>query len=159
MKTEEEYDRILNTKKTATTKPVKKPMTEGDQVATGCGVFVLIGICFMIWLSSGTPGCAGGSSSRPSPSSDDALTAWTMAQSFVERHLKAPSTAKYPWGYSDRVKSLGGGRYLVNAYVDSQNSFGAQLRSNFTATLRHAGGDSWVCEYLEIDGQVLINSL
>lgn len=54
----------------------------------------------------------------------------TVSQSLITRFLKAPATAKFApysaWNsivYSDGV--------IVSSYVDSQNSFGAMLRSYF----------------------------
>lgn len=61
---------------------------------------------------------------------------------FVERQLKAPSTAKY----KDRVTVQGIDKsWTVTGNVDAQNSFGAMIRNGFICqTMTTAGGDSWV---------------
>ncbi len=56
---------------------------------------------------------------------------YAKSQTVINECLKSPSTAEYPfvdeWSYS---KS--NGIITVSSYVDSQNSFGAMIRSNFT---------------------------
>jgi hypothetical protein len=55
-----------------------------------------------------------------------------MCQKFVTDRLKAPSTAEFPWNYDDqKVDILGPGHYRVSSFVDSQNGFGAQVRSTY----------------------------
>lgn len=74
-----------------------------------------------------------------------------MCQQFLEDRLRAPSTADYPWGYSEYTTDLGGGKYRVRSYVDAQNGFGAQIRTNYDCTVQHAGGDRWTLESLTTD--------
>jgi len=79
------------------------------------------------------------------------IAAYAMAQEFVDKQLKAPSTSKYPV-YSEKfVKDLGEGRYTVTTYVDAQNSFGAMIRNNFTCTLLYVGNDKWQLEDINIE--------
>lgn len=56
--------------------------------------------------------------------------AWSCAQNIVEGYLKAPSTAKFCSFVDAKVTHLGNGEYKVTGWVDSQNSFGAMIRSN-----------------------------
>lgn len=51
------------------------------------------------------------------------------AQMEVEDNLKSPSTAEFPWGIEPR--KINDSTYAVVSYVDSQNGFGAMVRSNF----------------------------
>ena len=69
----------------------------------------------------------------------------------IAKTLKAPSTAKFPSFYDDGAvtfTSLGGNRYKVSSYVDSQNGFGAMLRTHWTATVR-VNGDTVSLEDLQ----------
>ena len=75
----------------------------------------------------------------------DVAAAWTVCEQFVTERLKAPSTAKFQWISRDE---LGNRRFHVNAYVDSQNSFGAMLRTHFNCTVKHIEGDRWRLEDL-----------
>lgn len=49
-------------------------------------------------------------------------------------------------------------KHQINSYVDSQNSFGAMIRNDYTAVLKYLGGDdadskSWELEKLIIAGE------
>lgn len=61
---------------------------------------------------------------------DEATALQLSCQSKVEEILKSPSTAKFPsidkWGMQKEKNKV-----TVQGYVDSQNSFGAELRSKF----------------------------
>ncbi len=83
--------------------------------------------------------------------SPDKIEVMTFAQALVEKQLKAPSTAKHPWGSSNyQITDLGDYRYRVSSYVDSQNSFGAMLRTNYTVVIRQSG-DKWILENIDIN--------
>ena len=72
----------------------------------------------------------------------------------VKRILKAPSTAKFPnildWKFQ-KDKDI----VIVQSYVDSQNGFGAMLRSNFQITLNTT--DKKVISFI-FDGKELIKN-
>ena len=72
-----------------------------------------------------------------------AVGAWVVCQQFLEGQLKSPASAKYPSGYPDYTTHLGAGQYRVAAYVDSQNAFGAMIRTDFTCMVQHTQGDTY----------------
>jgi len=81
----------------------------------------------------------------------DKTEAYIMSQQFVKNCLKAPSTAKFPraieWeGHTTQIDSR---TFLINSWVDSQNSFGAMLRTKFSCKVQYKGNDQWTC--LDID--------
>ena len=80
----------------------------------------------------------------------DPISAWVMAKEFVKPKLKAPSTAKFPQYNPKKIHHIGEGRYKIASYVDSQNSFGATLRTSFSCVIRYEGNDKWVLEWLDI---------
>jgi hypothetical protein len=59
-----------------------------------------------------------------------------VAQKFVEKSLKAPSTAKFPSLIKSSVKKTSSDSYTVISYVDSQNGFGAMIRTNYIVELK-----------------------
>jgi hypothetical protein len=65
---------------------------------------------------------------------------------FIPDRLKAPATAKYT--NASVTTSLG--TYTVTGSVDAQNSFGAQIRSNFICIM-HSDGDQWVLDNAEVN--------
>jgi len=64
---------------------------------------------------------------------DDFWFAVTSAQNLVKDELKSPSTAKFPWEDTEYTVKRNGSDWQVNGYVDAQNSFGAVVRTNWTA--------------------------
>ena len=64
---------------------------------------------------------------------DEETTLQLKTQEIIKNILKSPSTAKFApfteWGFSKNPE-----RIIVQGYVDSQNSFGATLRSEFQIT-------------------------
>ncbi|MCR4434128.1 MAG: hypothetical protein NUV70_08790 [Caldiserica bacterium] len=105
---------------------------------------------FLIALSISA--CSTGSGTI-APTGPDKIEAYVMAQVFVEKWLKAPSTAQYPLASEATIDDLGGGRWRVRAWVDSQNSFGAMVRSNFDCTLKYTGNENWRVEKLILGGE------
>jgi hypothetical protein len=63
---------------------------------------------------------------------------WTYCQQIVKERLKAPATADFPWDM--KVTSSPNGKTMtVVSYVDSQNSFGAKLRTHYVCQLERFG--------------------
>jgi hypothetical protein len=69
----------------------------------------------------------------------DKTVAFVMSQEFVRRNLKAPSTAEFPWYTDDQVavSTKPGCAFRVIAWVDAQNSFGAQIRSVYIVDMKY----------------------
>ena len=72
-----------------------------------------------------------------------------MCEDFVKESLIAPSTAKFPSSREADIWTLGkeSGKYdnafRIESYVDSQNSFGAMIRSYYTCDINYVGDDKW----------------
>lgn len=58
------------------------------------------------------------------------------AHQFVLPQLKAPSTAKFPSLNTAKISKNDDGSFLVSSYVDSQNEFGAIVRTNWVVRLK-----------------------
>ena len=85
-------------------------------------------------------------SSSSSTSSDTKTdsSAWIMAQHFVSNRLKSPSTASYGWQVPSKcVVASGTNRWRVSGWVDSHNSFGATIRSDFSCVIVYHTDDLW----------------
>lgn len=65
--------------------------------------------------------------------------AFFYGKEFVKRNLKAPRSAKFGGYRNSSVQHYAGCKFVVSGYVDSQNSFGAMLRSNYSVTLTPNG--------------------
>ena len=90
---------------------------------------------------------------KPSPaqeqankSKDDAIGAWIAATDYIQTKLLSPGSAKFPMLPPDgAVETLSDNRWRIHSYVDSQNTFGALLRSNWSVEVTHPDPDHWVC--------------
>jgi len=71
----------------------------------------------------------------------DDTEAFITAEDYVKHELKAPTTADFSGGHT--CERGPDNTYSLRGYVDSQNSFGAMLRSTWTVKLKWLGGD-WI---------------
>ncbi len=72
---------------------------------------------------------------------DHAVKASVFCRGLVRNNLRSPASADFPW-IDDRVASLGRHEYEIYSYVDSQNGFGAMLRSSYECRVKFKGGDA-----------------
>jgi len=98
-----------------------------------------------IALVSITLGCTGETPEQRAQAACESTTdAYVMSQDFIEQHLRAPASAKFPWmtDADVSVKYLGDCTHEVRAYVDAQNGFGALIRSRYYVKLQNQKGTS-----------------
>ena len=124
--------------------PFKKP-------TSGCAWLALIGgICFiLIIIGSGAFNSPLGSSS-PKPENYAIPVGWE----FVRAGLKSPTTADFGRISTHQKYSIEGkpDTWEVRGHVDSQNSFGAMIRSNYTCQVEYVSGDaSYVANWKLLD--------
>ncbi|MBY8341982.1 hypothetical protein LXH13_06305 [Streptomyces spinosirectus] len=86
----------------------------------------------------------------------DGQGAAVTCESFVKDRLKSPGSAKFP-GVTDpdyaKIITVSGKKpwkYQINGYVDSDNSFGASVRSDYVCTVSTKNGDTWHLDYMRI---------
>ena len=108
-----------------------------DTVAgcVGCFVVMAILIGLLTWLCQ--------SCSCTDPSQAHETEAWHVAMRFVEKRLKAPSTAKFPnqWDNGVEIKRTDNSTFSVSAFVDAENAFGARIRQHWSVTVRYNEAD------------------
>ena len=66
-----------------------------------------------------------------SSTADHQRAAFRACQEFIEKRLRAPASAKHP-AFDDASVSNQHPIYVVTSQVDSQNAFGALLRTQYT---------------------------
>lgn len=71
--------------------------------------------------------------------SDTYIDSYYYSQELVKDKLKSPKSADFPW-YSDSFIKEKGDTITVTAYVDADNSFGANIRVNYIATIKVKNG-------------------
>jgi hypothetical protein len=105
---------------------------------------LFVGIAFVALLLGG---CTSSYSSGSSSASDKKFEAFDMCKQFVKNRLKSPSTAKFRNFFQNDgeviVTGFGNGPYTVTSSVDSENGFGASLRSTFQCTVTNTDGANW----------------
>ncbi len=92
-------------------------------------------------------------SSTPMWSDYDSAGAFDVCKQFVLDGLKAPTSAKFPHSSEATMSDLGGGRFRVLAYVDSQNSFGAMIRNNYNCAVHWVSGTQWSLDNLKMESR------
>lgn len=84
----------------------------------------------------------------------------TACHHAVESRLKAPSTAKFEPESEARTTDKqvdatdGSVTYIIEGWVDSQNGFGAQIRSDWMCAVVKSGGE-WITDgsLIKINGE------
>lgn len=80
-----------------------------------------------------------------------------FAQCVELQVLKAPATAKFP-DLDEMVVNGSNGHYSVSGFVDSQNSYGASVRSNYTYNVEKDSYGKWKCTNQFVDTSTQINN-
>jgi len=122
----------------------------------GGGCIALLVLCLALFVTSRLVNGPSNSTSSPNAADEqqrmedhERAGAWVAAKEFVNRRLKSPGSAEFPWIHEVTVQSQGDGRFRVVAWVDAQNSFGALIRTHFSCTV-HKGDGEWILEELDM---------
>ncbi|WP_435610881.1 hypothetical protein [Streptomyces sp. C10-9-1] len=79
-----------------------------------------------------------------------------MCEQFVKERLKSPGTAEFPSGWdSDYAQTTvlsdtKPWKYEVTGVVDSQNAFGATVRSTYTCTVSTKDNSAWTLDDMQL---------
>lgn len=130
----------------------------------GCLAVMTICAGFFMWflLSMANDLNSGGNTnSRSSPPSESGQPhnhgtemAFVMSQEFVKDRLVSPASAKFDYKPIKAYKLSDTDRigYRVTAYVDSQNRFGATIRTEYECDMYYDPTDrGWSCVILRLD--------
>lgn len=80
-----------------------------------------------------------------------------FAQCVELQVLKAPATAKFPT-FDEMIVNGSNGHYSVSGFVDSQNSYGASIRSNYTYNVEIDASGKWKCTNQFVDTSTQIKN-
>ena len=142
------YPEILEQMKLAVAKQQWQTKTRREQLkdnaakakeqTRGCLDFVALIVTGLV-ISVIFATCSGGGSGGSSPKAPDKLDEWSAqvaCQDTIKDRLKAPATAQFDnWIRSANAD----GTYTITGTVDSQNAFGAMLRSKFSCRVSDNG--------------------
>jgi len=114
----------------------------GQQMTAGCGclLFIVLAIVVGLAINHQSPEERQAKGAR-----DQALDAYFMAQEFVKANLKTPATAKFPLYPNPGIGIIrqDDGGWLISGYVDSQNAFGALIRTKFICAIKEETEGKW----------------
>ncbi len=94
-------------------------------------------------------------SSTQAQAGHDNIEVCVEAQHYVTELLKSPSTAKFPTCNDTSISQVSPDHYRVSAYVDSQNGFGAMLRSDWTIEYHYVGATNVQLDTAIMDGKTV----
>jgi hypothetical protein len=124
---------------------------EAGSVALGVIIVIILIVVITIFVMSDY---SNNVSTRQSQGLDD-IGAYIEAKDYIEQVLKSPASAIFP--PLGLVRRLDNNRYEVISYVDSQNSFGAMLRTNWSVIFQFQNEKKYL-EKITIDGEVVYQS-
>lgn len=114
---------------------------------------MVVGLVVIVLVIGAIVGALGGDDEDNEE--DRAFGAFDVCKEFVTDRLRSPGSAEFRNYFEDdgevRVTGTGNGPYVVRSTVDSQNGFGALLRSDFTCTVNHVGDGNWRLVRVEVD--------
>lgn len=134
-----------------------------NQVSWGRVLLGVLFFLFIVFLVLGTGRSGNGKKTTDpyanqyeadQPGRKNSSMAYIMMEGFVKDRIKTPATAQFPGvfdGRLDHVKPLGNEQYKINSWFDSQNTFGATVRTRFIGTVRQVDDKNWELLSLHFD--------
>lgn len=137
----------------------KAPQGDGDYSVTAQdyakesmrkvgGMFVLAGAVLLV-------GCVTWfyAIRQPAPNEcGDRIMAYVMSQKAVKTRLRSPGSAKFPSLSEASSERIGECVFQVTGFVDSQNGFGATIRTHYSTEMHHQQeGNTWSARRLVLE--------
>ena len=110
------------------------------------GIVTLLAFVFIIYVAWSVfiPSCSSDKKAEVKEySKQDAVV---YSRIFVEKMLVSPGSADFPYVPDDEVQKLNDSTFYIESYVDSQNKFGALLRSNYKCKIIFTSDSTARCE-------------
>ena len=124
---------------------------------SGGVLFAVICIWGVVGVANVTTWMTGSGTASQKESTDTYSDAevYIEARGIVDQFLKAPSTAKHAPISQVKIKRSINNSFRVDGYVDSQNSFGAMLRSDWIVQFRFTENDKLEVHLVKIGDTVV----
>lgn len=105
---------------------------------------------FMVAMSAAVLASKAGwvAAGRPSTYEPSTVDAYRVCRDAMRDRLKAPATAEFQSAYEAAITQQDT-YYFVESWVDSENAFGALLRTHYTCTVQHVGDGVYQLRTLE----------
>lgn len=79
------------------------------------------------------------------------ISGYTAAQLFMKRKLIVPTSADFQNPTYAEVQKIKCGQWRIRSHVDSQNGFGAQIRTHFTGVVAKQSNGTWIVQTLSTE--------
>jgi hypothetical protein len=135
-------------------KPLTIQAPEAKKKSSRKTIIVLLllisGICILFFIIQNGVQKAGSPPSFPTAEQPPEYYAYLACKQFTLKQLKSPATAVFPNYLDITSKRSTGSEFLVYAWVDSENSFSALIRTNFRCRIEKSDSD-WKLIYWKAD--------
>ena len=112
------------------------------EIPTAIKITIVV-VCLLIISLFSSKSCSGNSQN------DLKVEAYIQAKNYVSSVLKSPSSAEFDLNYSIKLNT--DSTVLISGNVDSQNSFGAMIRSTYILKMKWEDGESGMHNWKLID--------
>lgn len=99
-------------------------------------IYIVILLILAVWITIAVTTCGG--EKKDTGTKVTYVEAYITSKKLVKARLISPSTADFP--YACDYSQTNDTSFIIKSYVDSQNGFGATLRTNYVMTLIYTGG-------------------
>lgn len=124
----------------------EKTKNKNKDLGKGCLMIIVLIIIFSFAIGFGT-GNGNGNGDEGIRKSE----AYVQVQFAVEDRLKSPGSASFPLGRAEeQTTQLDETTFRVRSYVDSENAYGAEIRTQFEAEVEKRD-EQWYLNYLKFD--------
>jgi hypothetical protein len=129
--------------------PVKKNISTGKGCLIIIAAVIFIPLIFskIVGVDSGSASSRGNESGYQFGANDlsNHFMAYSIMEEYVKQRLKSPSSAEFPESRErkNHIKHLGNRKYHINSWVDSDNGFGASIRTKFVGEIKQTSQYEW----------------
>jgi hypothetical protein len=127
--------------------PAPQPPPKKKPPAAAWWIVGLVGLVLCGGCIAGAVAIFSGAGDDDPVADDNSAAAEIMCEGFIADRLRAPATAEFPAPETRKA----GREYTVVGAVDSENGFGAMIRTGYVCTVRDEDDDSWTLVDLQLD--------
>lgn len=131
------------------------PKTEAEIVRDGlktAGILVALAVGAVAFIAYSVREGEPPTAQKDDDMRDEQISTAVLCEAAVQQRLRAPATAKFPTALAMEVRWLGARGYRLASHVDSQNGFGALLRTSFVCETEGQGSNlaTWKVTKIEL---------
>lgn len=136
----------------------QKQTPDKKEVRKGCLILIVI-LVIIILIIFGVKKCYSDNNNENSQEKQKELFKATKQDAVVhshlciEKYLKSPGSADFPHQSDDSIDQINDSTFVVLSYVDSQNTYGALVRTYYKMTVVFDVNGNAKCEDMKLEEQ------